>query len=385
MQDSSARRPTLPAGAAGAGARSRLAARSLRADASSTITVDDDRSTGRLRLIAYPSPDVATAWEHGLDVAVTTHADAVALPLVRGGPQGKHVVGAIHDADGTLIAATTRAKGNRAWSRNPERVTRPATTAATRLEGHTFFGGHLRHAFGHLLLETLPRFWPTLDQGAYDRVLFYPTRPDQRRTRPSFEPVEVALLEALGVDPTAAVVVGDEPLLLDAVTVPTPALVLQHAVDDAVIAAFDRVAASLTRVPPAARGRRVYLSRTHLPDHYRGADNEPEIEHLVRAVGFDVVHPQELSLAEQVDLMTSASAVAGCDGSALHLAAFARPGTTLLAIDSRVVMNQFMLDAVRGLDAVHVLAVDVPVEGRTARWRADIGRVRRALDVAGLG
>ncbi len=75
----------------------------------------------------------------------------------------------------------------------------------------------------------------------------------------------------------------------------------------------------------------------------------------------------------------------GCDGSALHLAAFARPGTQLIGVDCRPTPNQLMIDAVRGLRAVHVLASSPPVPDRTTSWQADLALVRQAIDAAGLG
>ena len=86
----------------------------------------------------------------------------------------------------------------------------------------------------------------------------------------------------------------------------------------------------------------------------------------------------------QIRMIRRADAIAGCDGSALHLGAFARPGTTLLSIDSRTVLNQLIIDDLSALDAVHVYAVDHLNAGRTGDWDADLDRVREAMTVAGL-
>ena len=79
--------------------------------------------------------------------------------------------------------------------------------------------------------------------------------------------------------------------------------------------------------------------------------NEPEIEAAARRAGLQVLHPQRLGLPLQIALMAEAQAIAGTDGSALHLAAFARPGTRLLSFDTRDVVNQRIVNAVAGLDA----------------------------------
>jgi capsular polysaccharide biosynthesis protein len=97
------------------------------------------------------------------------------------------------------------------------------------------------------------------------------------------------------------------------------------------------------------------------------------------------MHPQELSIRDQVAAVRAAPLVVGCDGSALHLLAFARPGTKLLAIDSRMVENQVMLDVQRGLDSVHVLASTGGPTLRDEPWSADLGLVEQAVRLAGLG
>ena len=332
--------------------------------------------------MGYPEPDVATGWQTDLGVTVSTHEDAVALPLVSGGRRGKLLVGALYERSGRLIGDSQRAKRNRAWSGNPLQVDLPPTSTSDHLPGRTFFAGHLLHIFGHLLLELVPRFWPALDYSAFDRVLLYPARAGRSSTKPSFAAYEQDTLSALGIDPSQAVAVGDRPIGLDEVTVSTPAFVLKRGVDPSFVVPFDRLRASFGA--PSGGSRRVYLSRTRLADRHRAATNEDEIEMIFAAAGFEIVHPQELSIAEQVALVGSSSAIAGCDGSALHLGAFARPGTVLLAIDSRVVLNQFMLDRVRGLHAVHVLAADAALDDRASAWRADLDAVRAGLAVAGL-
>jgi capsular polysaccharide biosynthesis protein len=93
------------------------------------------------------------------------------------------------------------------------------------------------------------------------------------------------------------------------------------------------------------------------------------------------VHPQELSIPEQIAILRGADVIAGCDGSALHMSAFSRPGTKLLAIDARTVPNQFLVDQARQLDALHVLAVDEALPGRSASWVIQTDRVQAALDL----
>lgn len=339
---------------------------------------------GRIRLLDYPDDAVPAAWSRDLPASCATYADAVALPLTV--EPGEHRInGALYTAGGALIADSQRGKANRAWAPNPPHVDLP--TDVDTLAGRTLFVGYHRGVFGHVLLEVLTRLWPDLDVGAYDRVLFYPTRAGRTRARLRLPTYARDLLGALGLDPSTAHVVADRPLRVEQVTVTSPAFRLKEGYGPTVTRPFDRIGESFARRTAVRRDdlpARIYLSRSRLADGVRRADNETAVEGLFQRVGFRVVHPQELSIAEQVLMMRGASVVAGCDGSALHLAAFAAPGTRVVAVDSRPVRNQFLVEDFRGLDAVHVLAAAKAIEHRADRWHAELAAVEAALALADL-
>jgi capsular polysaccharide biosynthesis protein len=78
--------------------------------------------------------------------------------------------------------------------------------------------------------------------------------------------------------------------------------------------------------------RRLYLSRAR----FWGAKrllNEPEVEEMLRGLGFAVVHPETLSFPDQMRLFRAAEVIVAEYGSVLHNALFARPGTRVVAIN----------------------------------------------------
>lgn len=345
---------------------------------------------GRVRLVGFPDSDGWTTWRSDLPVTTRTYASAIATPLHAGGSTGQQIVGAVYDSDDRLICDTQRGKQNRAWGHNPSRLTSGggdgSHPAAVRLPGRTFFAGHRRDIFGHFLLETLPRLWPDLDYGAFDSFLYYPTRLGRRSTSARLPSYAVDLLAALGADRPGGYVLTDRHVVVEELVVSTPAFRLKEGYSRCAGDAFQRAAARLVaraRSTDGERARRVYLSRSRLGEHYRSAENEPAVERLARGLGFTVVHPQELPIGAQVALLYCADVVAGCDGSALHLGAFARPGTVLVGLDSRLVVNQLMVDQLAGLDAVHARVDDTELHGRRASWVADLERVRYAFELAG--
>lgn len=350
-------------------------------------TVGPSRSAaGRVRLVGFP-PDGEPTWRADLAVELRSYADATAMPLAYNEHVPHQIVGAVYDRDGGLILDSERAKRNRAWAGNFSQLSLRGGSSAARIPGRTFFGGHLRASFGHVLLEVVPRFWPEHDYPAYDTVVFYPTRVTRRAKELNLEGYAAALLRALDVDPAKARLISGEPVVFDELTVSTAPFLLQRGFSPSATVPFERIAQRFATADGSAAldppPRRVYLSRSHLETGRRAA-NEDAIEAVVRRAGFTILHPQEFPIETQVAAVRSAEAVAGCDGSALHLAAFAKPGTKLLAIDSRIVTNQFMLDHARQLDAVHVLAVDRAIGSRTDTWVADVAMVLRGLDLLEL-
>jgi hypothetical protein len=84
---------------------------------------------------------------------------------------------------------------------------------------------------------------------------------------------------------------------------------------------------------PPLTGKKIWLSRSsHLGG---GLLDERELEPHLRALGWEVVHPQFLPLRRQVALIASSARVAGLDGSAFH--------TTLLAREIRGRFTIFFL------------------------------------------
>lgn len=344
------------------------------------------QSGARIRLLRYPGKFTRISWRDDLPAEFDTHADAVAMPVVE--DSQRRVLGAMYDRHGQLIRNSERGKTNRAWSGNAPETPLPGVEIE-RIEGRTFFAGYLRKSFGHVLLENVTRFWPELDFAKFDTLLFYPQGTRRRTSSLDLPPYARDLLTAAAGTALGPLrMVAASPLRLAEITVSSPVFWLKHGFSPAVGRVFERVGANLAGRAPQAetkRPRRIYLSRSHLGAPARRAGNEVEIEQLVAAAGFAVIHPQELAVTEQVALVRAADAIAGCDGSALHLAVFARPGTRLVALDSRPVPNQFIVDHLSGLDAVHVLATSqTAVHRRRDLWQADLGCVEAALAVAGL-
>lgn len=338
----------------------------------------------RLRVVDFPGDVAAPVLERmPLEVRSYPGATAVLVPSKRGGSKN---IGAAYAADGTLIEETQRAKPRRNWWPSPIQMP-PGPRPAVHLEGRTVYAGRYVTHFGHIMLETMTRLWPDVDYHAYDHLLTIPKFVDQSWT--GQRSVLFDQMVSLAGAPTDRVTVAVERVLCDELLVPSSPFRVAVAADPRFLDVFDRIGDHVEReVYRSDLGhlpRRIYLSRSKVDKRrvkgQRSADNEPAAEALFARNGFEIIHPQTLPLTEQVALCRYADVLAGCDGSALHLAMFSRPGARMLAVDSRVVPNQFLIDQARGLDAVHLWAGTQESERRVTSWTIDLPRVAGALDL----
>lgn len=153
-------------------------------------------------------------------------------------------------------------------------------------------------------------------------------------------------------------------------------------------AAWQRVSDGLARMhraggidaPPAL----IYISRRkwHRGQQERVLVNATDVEDFLENLGFEVIHPETLPLAEQRWMFSRARVVIGEDGSALHNTIFSPPGTRIGAI-SMGRTNTLHAAAANALDqriTYIPTASDGRLEGTTILYRLEIQHLKNALD-----
>ncbi|WP_137125365.1 glycosyltransferase 61 family protein [Roseomonas sp. HF4] len=168
------------------------------------------------------------------------------------------------------------------------------------------YGGVLFGHFGHFLIESLSRFWwlksnpamPVLWHAVVPRVL----------------PWQQEIFGLLGMAGVSMHLIA-RPLKVAQLVVPELGFVIQNQVSDAQARALGVV--PFGRPDPS---RRIWLSRSALPG--RGGLTpvlERCLEERLRELGWHVLHPEALAVAEQLDALKGARTIAGIEGSAFHL------------------------------------------------------------------
>ena len=201
------------------------------------------------------------------------------------------------------------------------------------LAGTALYGGIAREHFGHFITESLGRIWFALMHPAEktDALCFLrsPIGP------PSVEGMQLLDLFA-GLPPVRIL---DAPLRADEVIVPLQATASEHAIQ------CDPMAARLMRrglAPhiPARGERSLYVSRSRItPPAGRAFSGsileERFLESLLEAAGYEIFHPQEHDVADQIRTYRSAARILVNEGTALHLVALAARRDASVAIIAR--------------------------------------------------
>jgi capsular polysaccharide biosynthesis protein len=221
-----------------------------------------------------------------------------------------------------------------------------AVSVVRALYGGVMYGGH----YGHFLIETLSRLWPLVVPKIAGDIsacaVLYSSEgmpPNQRPMRP----VQM-ILEGLQLESRLSVL--EQPVHVDTLVIPDQASVigqemftvfrtLLRQVGQRVVAKYGE-SGCRKRFP-----RKIYLSRSQLPLYaYRRVTNEKFLERILEKSGFAIIHPQRLSLPEQIDMFSQAELIVGTIGSAFHtmlLADVSRTRILCLAYDRPDGLNTY--------------------------------------------
>jgi capsular polysaccharide biosynthesis protein len=181
-----------------------------------------------------------------------------------------------------------------------------------KLRGLYIYGGLLIEHFGHFLLESLSRAWA---------LKAYPQLPViwQCFPTPKLLTWQIDTFKVLGIEHTRFRLMR-RPSKIDTVLLPEAGFGLNeflHPDQAAALASFP------FRAPLS--GNRIWLSRSKLPPGTGKVVNEEEIEAKLLARGWQVLHPERVSVAEQLSIISDAETVAGFIGLLFTCSSLASP------------------------------------------------------------
>ncbi|WP_276354296.1 glycosyltransferase family 61 protein [Cohnella caldifontis] len=140
--------------------------------------------------------------------------------------------------------------------------------------------------------------------------------------------------------------------------------------------------------PPNEANERLYISRSMAIQ--RKMLNERDLLNLLQPLGFTVIHPETLSVRDQIGLFASAKTIVAPHGAALANLAFCRPGTQVIELCPPnyvpgyfwMLSRHFDLDYYCLLGDRHVFS-SKPWQGG-ADFTVDLKRLAEVLEKAGI-
>lgn len=221
----------------------------------------------------------------------------------------------------------------------------PVPADLPRLEGtYLHLDNEFRGHFGHLMTEVVSRMWSwpaALDVDPDVRVLV-----GAARKRPEIAPWEYDFYEACGI-PRERIIRIDGQVRVERLLSGTPMFSNPNYVHPRIVETWDRIGDTLAAgADDRPRPARIFVGRRI---RKRACTNAAEVEALFRAHGFEVVHPEDHPLGEQVAMFRAAHVVAGYAGSGMFTTAFVPHPQRLILLGSAAYTprNEVLIAAVR--------------------------------------
>jgi capsular polysaccharide biosynthesis protein len=313
--------------------------------------------------LAIPQPDLMRS---------VANATVTRCAIVR---EARYHLGAVYDADGALVEDSLRFP-DKHRARDPEALT---MVQGLKVEQHLARGLYLGHAFthfGHFLIETLPALWWARHVHDDVALIFHPFDKDSRNVFTDF-PHGRDCLALLGL-PADRIVMATHDLTVEDLLLPPRHYDMRTGPRYDFREIYRILVAAVRQSPPATAATRVFLSRRRLKRRLRRLSNDAAVERRIARRGFAVMHPQHMSLVDQIRAAAGVDLIAGVDGSALHLSVFMRPGARMLVLETKRRRTVHFINAL-----MEVETISVPATTAAAMKRIDLGELDRALDDLG--
>lgn len=198
------------------------------------------------------------------------------------------------------------------------------------LEGNYLHLGILSAHFGHFLVDSLAMMWPLVVFGSQienllSGYLAFDSHGLNRSDSKRWPGWMHDMLSALGINTQKIILIG-QPTTVARCLVPRKIAPWNGVEGDLYNKTAQHIGTKLLEVSRKipSTSKLLFLSRSKLKEANRSIDSDLayEVDHLFTSKGFDVFHPQEHSIAEQVRMIRGADCIAGVTGSQMHLAAF---------------------------------------------------------------
>ncbi|MGN5011960.1 glycosyltransferase family 61 protein [Aeromonas sp. 603607] len=233
------------------------------------------------------------------------------------------------------------------------------------VEGLCYFLGNLLPHWGHFLLDGISRLW------------FLLRLPNELREKLKFICYDNhiptwgwELLNAFGINERNLIFMK-KGMLVKNLIMPLESYRTHISASSEFQCVFDTIRDFYCNRLDVKPTRKVYLSRRN--QLARRLSNESCIESLLSSEGYEIIIPESLSVAEQVQLAASSKILIGTTGSGLYLAAFQKRGSSTIVIHPNdfLLFDDFILSAIGHRNAFFISGGDQVTNGSSKKARRE--------------
>lgn len=251
-------------------------------------------------------------------------------------------------------------------------VVRGATDPEAYIERPCYYfdGEHINH-HGHLTLEVLSRLWALRYLDA-SNLTFVTSRSNTQNLS--------IVLKPFGVNPSQILKING-PTYCEDLFIASQSYVLEASVSERAPYVYNKISDFYHKT---GTPERIYISRSRWRQQ-RNLLNELEIERQFEKAGFFVIHPQELPLDHQIELMAGAKIIAGPSGSAMYNVVYSkgRRKIYILVSDRFITANDALVNLMADSCEIIYLAgrsIEGSKPGMLSDWVLDETAVQNVLD-----
>lgn len=215
-----------------------------------------------------------------------------------------------------------------------------------------YIGRILEH-YGHFLLESLATWWPLVeDIGDIDRYLLHVCDKELLE-----KPYVKAFLTAAGINQDN-LVYFDKTTRLKQVLVANTSFQLESHIHDEYKSIMNRLAERLGGEDVTETDQPAYISRRSVDFGVVGYRDEDKLETFLEERGVQIVHPQYLSLSEQIKVYNRHRVIIGIAGSGMHNTVFQlKPHKNIWLSPSWMNYSALLTEKCWGSDSTHIYAI----------------------------
>ena len=256
---------------------------------------------------------------------------------------------------------------------------------ARQIQGTHIYGGILIGHFGHFIVEGLSRLWAVRRQPPVKSIVFVRGLGIPLLNRDAIPDYAAELFSLLGLG--APVALHDGPVQFEQLSVPAQLFGFHYMRGHPVFHSFVHSLRHVGRRPKLST--KVYVSRSKLGGNMTGGILcESLIEDNLSSYGYNIFHPQDLSIEAQIGLYNNTSQLIFAEGSAIHLFGLVARHSHKVALIRRRRGVAFPIEQLGGFASCEVSDLNCIknyyLHGNTSTCEVDFAELGKKLEELGF-